>query len=399
MVNVASAMSAGRSFPARARSATSRRCAAISARLRGVCVGDYGGDHAVVHRNGDAHVHVIVKTNAFRSPAGIQSRMLQQHARGQRDQQIRVRDADVVRAFDLRRPLFPIFVERAGFDFTRNEEVRNSSPALRGAFGHQVARECWGLRCWSDFFGAALEATGAAERLACRTRESRRRAQNRARLQCPRPILLPDAAPSEKFSRSELRKVREQPSATGAACDSVVASSCRRGQSADSVFCGRLFAGSHDPGDCLTHGNIGAGLRCDAGENAVGGRFDFHHRFIGFDFEKRLAFGDAVAFFLSPGNELAGFLRHLESGHDNAEGHNVFIRGRLKRTFAPWPSVRNSYALGFRAGFDHFAAPCAGRSFGFARGGQRSVDGEIVRARDQQFFGREARDHFVARSA
>jgi hypothetical protein len=75
----------------------------------------------------------------------------------------------------------------------------------------------------------------------------------------------------------------------------------------------------------LSNGNIRSHDSGDSGEDAVGGRFHFHHGFVGFDFEKGIAFGDAVAIFFPPGDELAGFLRHLEGGHDNAEGHSVFI--------------------------------------------------------------------------
>ena len=64
-------------------------------------VGDYCGDHSVVHRDGHAHVHVLVKANAFGGPACIQSRMLEQHPRYQCDQKIRVRDANVMRALDF----------------------------------------------------------------------------------------------------------------------------------------------------------------------------------------------------------------------------------------------------------------------------------------------------------
>src|ERR1700688_3795402 len=71
----------------------------------------------------------------------------------------------------------------------------------------------------------------------------------------------------------------------------------------------------------------------------------------------------------------------------------VFYGGRLTL----WPSVRHSYALGFRAGFDHIQHVLAGPSFGFPDGGKLSVDREIVCACHQKFFGREARDHFVPR--
>jgi hypothetical protein len=54
---------------------------------------------------------------------------------------------------------------------------------------------------------------------------------------------------------------------------------------------------------------------------AARGRFDFHDGFVRFDLQERVTFGDTVTFLLSQGQELAGFLHHLENGHDNAEGH------------------------------------------------------------------------------
>src|SRR3984957_437361 len=70
----------------------------------------------------------------------------------------------------------------------------------------------------------------------------------------------------------------------------------------------------------------------------------------------------------------------------------VFILGRAKLR----PSVANSYTLISCAGGDHLQHMFAGRSFRFARGGKRAVDGVIVRAGYQQLFGGEARDNFVS---
>src|ERR1700722_7575648 len=70
----------------------------------------------------------------------------------------------------------------------------------------------------------------------------------------------------------------------------------------------------------------------------------------------------------------------------------VFILGRAKLR----PSVANSYTLISCAGVDHLQHMFAGRSFRFARGGKRAVDGVIVRAGYQQLFGGEARDNFVS---
>jgi hypothetical protein len=62
-------------------------------------------------------------------------------------------------------------------------------------------------------------------------------------------------------------------------------------------------------------------VRAHASEDAVGGRLQFHYDFIGFDFEKRLALDYRFAFVLPPGQELAGLLRHFESGHYDADRH------------------------------------------------------------------------------
>jgi hypothetical protein len=61
----------------------------------------------------------------------------------------------------------------------------------------------------------------------------------------------------------------------------------------------------------------------DTGEYAVGGRFHFEDRFVGFHFEQHLALADRLALLLQPRNELAGFLRHLERRHDNADRHRA----------------------------------------------------------------------------
>src|SRR5437879_3535361 len=59
-------------------------------------------------------------------------------------------------------------------------------------------------------------------------------------------------------------------------------------------------------------------------------------------------------------------------------------------------ALAHSDSFRLRAGFHHFDHALARRSFALARGGQRSVHREVVCACHQQFFGREARDHFVA---
>ena len=78
------------------------------------------------------------------------------------------------------------------------------------------------------------------------------------------------------------------------------------------------------------------------GENAFAGGFDFDHGLIGFHFQQRFALGNAFAFLLLPGDELAGFLRHLQRGHDDADGHSrreMEAKGSRPQPRTPTPSV------------------------------------------------------------
>src|SRR5712692_14530 len=59
-------------------------------------------------------------------------------------------------------------------------------------------------------------------------------------------------------------------------------------------------------------------------------------------------------------------------------------------------SPLNSYFFRLGAGFDHVNDALAGRRLMLARGRQRPVDGEIMRARHQQLFSRKACDDLVA---
>jgi hypothetical protein len=88
------------------------------------------------------------------------------------------------------------------------------------------------------------------------------------------------------------------------------------------LILGNAFPGPQDPGNRLPDWNFRSWLRLDASQHTFTRRFDLHHRFVSLNFKQRLALADSVAFLLQPGNELAGFLRHFESGHDNADGHS-----------------------------------------------------------------------------
>ena len=70
-----------------------------------------------------------------------------------------------------------------------------------------------------------------------------------------------------------------------------------RSASSNSCFGSRCAPSS---GSVATYRDFGSSLHLDAGQNAVAGGFDFHHRFVGFDLQQGLAFGDGLAFFLQP---------------------------------------------------------------------------------------------------
>ena len=113
------------------------------------------------------------------------------------------------------------------------------------------------------------------------------------------------------------------------------------------TFDRRLFARRNDPRNDLSYGNIRPRRRLDARKDAVGRRFHFDHRLVGFYFEERLPFGDAVALLLPPSEELAGFLRHLEGGHYNAEGHSCLSGKGFTRDYGLQPETptRSVFAL------------------------------------------------------
>jgi len=114
-----------------------------------------------------------------------------------------------------------------------------------------------------------------------------------------------------------------------------------------------------------------AGACRHAGQHAVSRRFQFQHHFVGFDFREWLALGDRVAFFLKPRDDFAGFLRHLERRHDDADGHlagdHLFIRALAS-------TIIDDALAGF--------------GIVLARGWQRTIHSEVMGARDQKLFSR-----------
>ena len=90
----------------------------------------------------------------------------------------------------------------------------------------------------------------------------------------------------------------------------------------------RHFSGSNDPGDGSAYWPFRPGLNLDPGQNAIARGFDFHHRFVGFNLEQRLALGDRFTFFFQPRNKLASFLGHFERGHNHTDRHKLNVRGQ-----------------------------------------------------------------------
>ena len=151
----------------------------------------------------------------------------------------------------------------------------------------------------------------------------------------------------------------------------------------------RRFARLHEPSNGLAHSHHGT-FRCrHARENAFTGRLDFDDRFIGFDFEQRLAFSDAIAFFFRQLRILPVSWAISSAGMMTLI---AMISGARKRALA-----RDFDAFGSGAGFDHLYHALAARRFAFALGWQRPVDAHVVRAGHHEFLRREARNHFVAR--
>src|ERR1700722_3963046 len=67
----------------------------------GVSVGNDGGYNAVVDGDCYTHVHVRVNVDPFGAPTGVEARMFQQDAGSERDQEVRVSNADDVSALDF----------------------------------------------------------------------------------------------------------------------------------------------------------------------------------------------------------------------------------------------------------------------------------------------------------
>jgi hypothetical protein len=130
-------------------------------------------------------------------------------------------------------------------------------------------------------------------------------------------------------------------------------------------------------------------VRADSSQNAIRRTFHFQYSFVGFHFEKRLTFAYTLAFPLPPGHQLAGFLRHLERGHHNAEGHSSISGswGILDNEICCGSSARVQIvhrAVPFRITFSTMPATIARATRTTADSHQRDLNGSIRSAKINQ---------------
>ncbi len=209
--------------------------------------------------------------------------------------------------------------------------MRNRRPALRRPLGHQAAdraqrfdRSGLSARRWTSRQAAAPQSARVPQPRCCRglnilgddfavrsgsaeaadvDAELLRQASRLRRQSCR-------TGRRHVGSRGGRRPQRRRPRP----CPSFVRSAsgpCRR----------RLLARLQQPRDGLPDRHDVADLCRHAAEDALGLRLDFDDGLVGLDLEEQFAFRDLLALFLSPGNQLARFLGHLEGGHDDAYGH------------------------------------------------------------------------------
>jgi hypothetical protein len=206
--------------------------------------------------------------------------------------------------------------ECAGINVTYQRKMWNASPALGGSFGHEprnLAQRCDCGRGWRvlgvgeclDIFGADGSPGAGPTDLAYFYAEFARKTPSFWR---------------DLWSRCDLflRRWKNGRNLVPGAARSASGRHNRSG------FQGRFFAWSDKPSNSFPHGYNGPNIRRDSGKHAIAGRFYFDDRFIGLDFQERLTFRDALAFFFPPGQNFPGFLRHFQRGHYHTDRHSRF---------------------------------------------------------------------------
>ena len=318
-------MSAGRNFPARARSVRSRRIAAISPIACCVCSGNHRAHHAVFHRHGDADVDFRIQADSVARPAGVHQRMFFQRARHRRDQQVGV----VEPGARSRSPAAQFFARGSAAPrhrFPAHEEMRRGRPALRRPLRHQPSHLSRAVRQRQRGAAVALAATEAPAATTASTSSARISPSLPCRAsRCPRHVLAPAAAPSEKsgpLTRFRGRPRRRAVPRRHALCRAHRPRrrrSARPPQRAASRPAPRSRQSS-------AHGNHVALAPSRPRESRRAGDSISTTALSVSISSSGSPLAMAFAFFFSPGQKLAGFLRHLERGHDDADGHEFSER-------------------------------------------------------------------------
>ncbi len=214
--------------------------------------------------------------------------------------------------------------------------MRNSRPALRRALRHDAAQRCGNFEAARFLFGSGTTGCNRScgcrlhirrENLAAGTRASHRREVDPQFLGEPprfrRYLCICAGWRWRRWCRT-LCRTRMRNGRRLSRLGFRVHSSSRSGRGRLALD-GNSLTRRNDPRDRLSHGDVGALRGSDARQNAAGRSLDFDHGLVGFDVEQRFALGNAVALLPPPSDELAGFLRHLESGHHYAEGHSFLL--------------------------------------------------------------------------
>src|SRR5260370_13940247 len=105
-------------------------------------------------------------------------------------------------------------------------------------------------------------------------------------------------------------------------------------------FLSQLFSRRYEPRYRFSHRNHRPHFGCYPRKNPFSRRFHLDNRLIGLDFKQRLTLSHAFAFFLSPRQELPGFLRHVERRHHHTDRHSVCHEPRTRlQSVAATPSA------------------------------------------------------------
>ena len=282
IVKVAPEMSPSCSRPARAPLGQLTPLCRNLAEARTIGVPDHGGHHRVGNRHREGHVYVGVIGDPVLRPAGVEPRVCAEGASDGRDQQIRVGEPHLMRAFHLGHQACARGIEGGCLDVARDEEVRSGRPTRRRPLGHETTN------------GADL-LHGCAGRRGGRTRRGRGRPNIIGRNVAPVAGTAHAGEVDAKLGGQPARLGRH-PKPSTSRCGHW----CRRHRGSWRLRhvrtparlgrrhvsrAGRLFSRLQQPTNGVAHRDDVAFLRGDPTKNAVALGFDFDHGLVGLDLD------------------------------------------------------------------------------------------------------------------